>query len=372
MSRLLPTNLPFAEGENTSSSIYNQLIRILELNLVPFDPTISATYTSQQLTELQFPAGSIIFNVSLNVHQGFDGVNWNNLYEPRSIISGQQADFLVGNLTINVVSNFVPSDLSGLYRWYDADDLTAQADGTAIASFDNKANAGNPATQTVAANKPVKETDAGGYTYLDFPYASGTERYMQCVEKVYNGTKQYTTFVVCEKRTTINFGAQMPAGGYLLSFGKLGTAFSGLFYPTGTSPFDPTALYSAGGNTNNNEFANLTGQVNQKKLLQVATIDYVNTAGGLNAYGDPLVNSQTTGSASSNASTTLDLSTSPNLEYYIGVGCNAGSTGTGPTTIELTTTFGGKLYEIVEYDRILSTAERQQVEVYLSGKWGVT
>lgn len=370
MSRLLPTNLPFAEGENTSSSIYNQLIRILELNLVPFDPTISAIYTAQQLTELQFPAGAIIFNTTLNVHQGFDGVGWNNLYEPRSIISGQQADFLVGNLTINIVSNFVPTDLSGLYRWYDADDLTAQADGTAIASFDNKASVGNPATQTVAANKPVKETDAGGYTYLDFPYASGTERYMQCVETMYNTTDQYTIFVVCEKRTTVGFGAQMPAGGYNISFGKLGNGFSGLFYPTGSSPFDPTSLYSAGGNTNANEFADLTGQVNQKKLLQVATVDYVNTAGGLNAYGDPLVNGQTTGSASSNTSSTLDLSTLPNAEYYIGVGGNA--TGTGSTIIDLNTTFGGKLYEIVEYDRILSTAERQQVEVYLSGKWGVT
>jgi hypothetical protein len=371
MSRLLPTNLPFAEGENTSSSIYNQLIRILELNLVPFDPTISATYTAQQLTELQFPAGAIIFNVSLNVHQGFDGVNWNNLYEPRTIISGQQANFLVGNLTINVVSNFVPSDLSGLYRWYDADDLTAQADGTAIASFDNKANAGNPATQTVAANKPVKETDAGGYTYLDFPYASGTERYMQCVEKVYNGTNQYTTFVVCEIRTRVGFEGQMPAGGYAEKTKFVGFKFSGLFYPLAGFNGTSTAVYSAHGIQNAFEFAELTNQVSQKKLLQVATIDYINKAGGLNAYGDPLVNGQTTGSAQSNTSTpSLDLSTTPNLEYYIGIGCWA-NTGQ-PTNIELESVFGGKLYEIVEYDRILSTAERQQVEVYLSDKWGVT
>ena len=152
--------------------------------------------------------------------------------------------------------------------------------------------------------------------------------------------------------------------------GSLVLAASGLFYPTGSSPFDPTSLYSAGGNLSVGEFADLTGQNNQKKLLQVATVDYVNTAGGLNAYGDPLVNGQTTGSASSNASSTLDLSQFPNMEYYIGVGGNA--TGTGSTIINLSTTFGGKLYEIVEYDRILSTAERQQVEVYLSGKWGLT
>ena len=38
MSKLLPTQLPQAQGEGVTSSTFNRLIRILEINLGSVDP----------------------------------------------------------------------------------------------------------------------------------------------------------------------------------------------------------------------------------------------------------------------------------------------------------------------------------------------
>ena len=38
MSKLLPTQLPFAVGDNVSADTFNRLVRILEINLGSVDP----------------------------------------------------------------------------------------------------------------------------------------------------------------------------------------------------------------------------------------------------------------------------------------------------------------------------------------------
>ena len=45
MSFLLPTNLPLSLRDNVDSDTYNQLVRILELNLGRIDVAVSPSFT---------------------------------------------------------------------------------------------------------------------------------------------------------------------------------------------------------------------------------------------------------------------------------------------------------------------------------------
>ena len=58
MSKLLPTNLPFASGDTVSAETFNRLIRILEINLGSVDPNAIQVFNSTELSELQFASGS--------------------------------------------------------------------------------------------------------------------------------------------------------------------------------------------------------------------------------------------------------------------------------------------------------------------------
>lgn len=63
MARLLPTRLPLAE-EEVSTETFNRLVRVLEINLGRFDPNRTPQFTDSEISELNFVAGDIIFNLT--------------------------------------------------------------------------------------------------------------------------------------------------------------------------------------------------------------------------------------------------------------------------------------------------------------------
>ena len=69
MSKLLPTQLPQAQGESVASATFNRLIRILEINLGAVDPDNTLQLSTTQRDKLNFNLGTLIFNTTTQVLQ---------------------------------------------------------------------------------------------------------------------------------------------------------------------------------------------------------------------------------------------------------------------------------------------------------------
>ena len=101
MSFLLPTNLPLSVDDEVKSDIYNQLVRVLELNLGRIDVAVSPVFTQTERDSLKFASGAIIFNTTDRVHQAFDGTRFRNLYDPTAFLIGQSMTASVGSVTVS-------------------------------------------------------------------------------------------------------------------------------------------------------------------------------------------------------------------------------------------------------------------------------
>jgi len=97
MGKLLETKLPVSIGE-VSSDTFNRLVRVLELSLnrVDVDSTLSVNET--QRNENKFNNGDIIWNLSTNQLQLWNGQTWVDLYSGNE--KGIQAVGQIGNVTV--------------------------------------------------------------------------------------------------------------------------------------------------------------------------------------------------------------------------------------------------------------------------------
>jgi hypothetical protein len=97
MGKLLETKLPISIGE-VSSDTFNRLVRVLELSLnrVDVDSTLSVNET--QRNENKFNNGDIIWNLSTNQLQLWNGQTWVDLYSGNE--KGIQAVGQIGNITV--------------------------------------------------------------------------------------------------------------------------------------------------------------------------------------------------------------------------------------------------------------------------------
>ena len=101
MSKLLPTRLPFADGQSVTAATFNRLVRILELNLGSVDPNAVQIFNSTEISELQFATGTIIFNSTTEVHQAFDGTEFRNLYQHQTYLTGLSVTMSLGTVTVS-------------------------------------------------------------------------------------------------------------------------------------------------------------------------------------------------------------------------------------------------------------------------------
>jgi hypothetical protein len=102
MGKLLETKLPISIGE-VSSDTFNRLVRVLELSLnrVDVDSTLSVNET--QRNENKFNNGDIIWNLSTNQLQLWNGQEWIDLYSGNE--KGVQAVTQIGNITVATGGN---------------------------------------------------------------------------------------------------------------------------------------------------------------------------------------------------------------------------------------------------------------------------
>ena len=101
MSKLLPTRLPFADGQSVTADTFNRLVRILELNLGSVDPNAVQIFNSTEISELQFATGTIIFNSTTEVHQAFDGTEFRHLYQHQTYLTGLSVTMSLGTVTVS-------------------------------------------------------------------------------------------------------------------------------------------------------------------------------------------------------------------------------------------------------------------------------
>tara|TARA_R100001443_G_scaffold84962_1_gene91617 strand:- start:24 stop:365 length:342 start_codon:yes stop_codon:yes gene_type:complete len=98
MSKLLQTQLPQALTEVTPD-IFNRLIRILEINLGAVDLDNTRQVSENELNTINFNAGSIIWNTTLEVLQVYTGNEWVDI-GTRLVNDGLQATSAVGKVTV--------------------------------------------------------------------------------------------------------------------------------------------------------------------------------------------------------------------------------------------------------------------------------
>jgi len=102
VSKLLPTSLPFSQGDTVSSDTFNRLVRVLEINLSAQDPDATPHFNATEISELQFATGAIIFNTTVEIHQAFDGNEFRDLYVHKTYLTGISGTLSVGSVTVTV------------------------------------------------------------------------------------------------------------------------------------------------------------------------------------------------------------------------------------------------------------------------------
>ena len=98
MSKLLQTQLPIAQTE-VNPSIFNRLVRLLEINLGSVDLDNTRQVSENELNTINFNAGSIIWNTTLEVLQVYTGNKWVDI-GTRLVDDGLEATSAVGKVTV--------------------------------------------------------------------------------------------------------------------------------------------------------------------------------------------------------------------------------------------------------------------------------
>jgi len=101
MSKLLSTRLPNASGDTVSADVFNRLVRILELNLLPVDIDNTIQLSTTERDQLKFNAGTLIFNTTTEVLQVWDGNAFIDLTTHRTYLTGFSATTGLGSVTVS-------------------------------------------------------------------------------------------------------------------------------------------------------------------------------------------------------------------------------------------------------------------------------
>ena len=98
MSKLLQTQLPIAQNE-VDPGTFNRLVRLLEINLGAVDLDNTRQVSENELNTINFNAGSIIWNTTLEVLQVYTGNKWVDI-GTRLVDDGLEATSAVGKVTV--------------------------------------------------------------------------------------------------------------------------------------------------------------------------------------------------------------------------------------------------------------------------------
>ena len=165
MAKLLQTNLPFATGPNVTADTFNQLVRILEINLGSIDPDNTLQLTTAERDTLNFNLGQIIYNTTTTTLQYWDGAAFQNI----SAIGAVNLNVSDGTSTIGINLNTQTLSLIG------GAGITSNASGTSVTFAIDSSVVTLTGTQTLTnktltsptLTSPVLNGTLSGSAFLD-------------------------------------------------------------------------------------------------------------------------------------------------------------------------------------------------------------
>jgi hypothetical protein len=165
VAKLLQTNLPFATGPNVTADTFNQLVRILEINLGSIDPDNTLQLTTAERDALNFNLGQIIYNTTTTTLQYWDGAAFQNI----SAIGAVNLNVSDGTSTIGINLNTQTLSLIG------GAGITSNASGTSVTFAIDNTVATLTGTQTLTnktltsptLTSPVLNGTLSGSAFLD-------------------------------------------------------------------------------------------------------------------------------------------------------------------------------------------------------------
>jgi hypothetical protein len=98
VAKILETKLPVAIGE-ISPETFNRLVRVLELSLGKIDVDSTLSVNEEQRNENKFQQGDIIWNLSAEELQLWNGEQWISLYERKEF--GVEGVASLGKVTVS-------------------------------------------------------------------------------------------------------------------------------------------------------------------------------------------------------------------------------------------------------------------------------
>jgi hypothetical protein len=237
---------------------------------------------------------------------------------------------------------------SGNVLWLKADaavyndaGVTAATNGQTVQQWNDQSGNGNNVTQTTAGNRPVFQTAAmGTQPALFFDGAVGTKYLNNTISNLVTAGGARTTFIVSK------INASSTIGGTIFTFRRT-TALNSL---------------SLGLNAGTN-FIYTDG---------VAGANNASTATNIfNIAKNPFIVTY-----SSTSGTKVDYRFNTVNQIVSQAGAVSTESGTAGFTVggreDLASWWQGLISEIIVYDRVLTLAEKQQVEAYLQTKYGIT
>ena len=226
--------------------------------------------------------------------------------------------------TVGTIQPFTPTYMSNLQVWYDASQITGKTSGNTISTWSDSSGNNRNVTQATPANQPTFQANVlNTYPVVRFNGSSNT---MTSAATAIDLTSGGSMFLVTRINNTNPMGIFYYNGGTNGSFMDWYMGGGQARWEKGdTSPSNIASIY---GNLSTNQFALLSGLDN--KL-------YINGA------------FQGQSSASSYYSLSTNAITLGNYGGY----------------------YSGDLAEIVIYNKVLSSADRQVVEKYLNQKYSL-
>jgi hypothetical protein len=235
-----------------------------------------------------------------------------------------------------------PTSIGGLALWLDANDATTLTlSGSNVSQWSDKSGTSNHAVQATASNRPTYATDSG-YPAVAF---SGSAQYLFGTNPLLTSTSM-SMFIVHRTTNTsatqyVFFDYKVINSNYVQFLNVSGSYTGNITYAT--SPVtDKAFTYSSTSNRTMTSFVDSP----------------TNTTNNFYANGARVTTTLTSGGVSNVATDAVG--------YGIGVFRQTLTTAYG------TFYFQGYIYEIIVYLTELTSSQRQQVERYLSKKWGVS
>jgi hypothetical protein len=231
-------------------------------------------------------------------------------------------------------ASFSPSSLSGLSLWLKAD-AGVTLSGSNVTSWADQS--GNGKNMTSVVNPIFVNNAKNGNPALSF---TGSE-YMNGLG-VFTGSSSRTFFVVYYTDNEAEISNS------ICGQSNLDTAATGkAFLIQARNDFLNSSPYLAG------YAADLPGPAYANNVWNIATADYNGTTANL----------YTNGTLYNSGELALDTYNTGNC-FIIGCIYDEGVAGYAEF-------FGGKLTEVIAYNRVISSIERQQVEAYLNAKYAI-